>query len=110
MESELNSDTNESSEQVLVCSQMVPQSATVAEPIVENNDTPSDSDRVYQIFLNTLGLKEIPLILNGIYFKIKNVDCNGIIIKCECQICLHPRILSASVSCTSNLITHLKVS
>ena len=77
MESELNSDTNESSDQVLVCSQMVPQSVTVAElpePIVENNDTLSDSDKGYQKFWNTLGLKEIPLILNGIYFKIKNVD------------------------------------
>ena len=53
---------------------MVPQSVTVAERpehIVENNDTPSDSGRGYQNFLNTLGLKEIPLILNGIYFKIK---------------------------------------
>lgn len=112
----METDTNKSSEQLLVCGQIMPESVTV-ESVVEsvggnksNNDAPdANAKSDYQNFLKTLGLKEIPMILNGTYFKIKSVNSEGIIIKCECQICLHPRILSASLSCTSNLTTHLKV-
>ena len=67
-------------------------------------------EQAYKDFLNSCSITEIPMILNGKYFKIKNIDSSVIIIKCECQLCINTKIVSARISCTSNLTTHLKVS
>lgn len=59
--------------------------------------------------------KVIPVILNGIFFKILNdldddqlEPCTGI--KAECQKCItKKKIISGSIKATGNFYTHLRV-
>ena len=58
-----------------------------------------------------LGLKHLPIILNGQFYKIADVypKDNGKIVKCVCQSCPKQRIISATVGSNSNLLSHLMV-
>lgn len=83
-----------------------------SDPIIIDTDTTVQSKSMsYEQRLESLGidLNKVPIILDGTYFEIKEKFENKL--KVLCKLCAGARKpLSSSLTCTSNLHTHLKVS
>ena len=64
----------------------------------------------YSNFIDTLIIakKELPVIIDGKYFQIAELD--GQKIKAICMQCTKMQVISATVDATSNLLRHMKVS
>ena len=68
------------------------------------------SSEEYSNFIDTLHIvkKDIPVILNGEFFQI--VELDGRKVKAICMKCTNTQVLSAVIEATSNLLRHMKVS
>lgn len=51
----------------------------------------------------------IPLILDGTFFVVKDIDKSGMNVKAKCKLCVNKE-LSGRLDATSNFLKHLKVS